>query len=444
MAAINFFAKAILVANGSEKVVISEAPIFLKENTVRDLKTSVGWLIEEGLTTSEDSIPIALKNDIMEILNALIIDNEPTLEEELNNIKGNWRLLDMACNTVRGIAMNAVIDYALWYAKNSFDEIILDDPSKAKLNLEVKKILEKHLDYNIDPSYTIRYILGLNLNKLIYLDKNWVLENIRLIFPNEDDKREYWEAAWSGYLDGNAFNLITYKILREHYDKAIEFLKDDDNNPLDVKLIGYSVERLANEVMRMYINGMEDLKSGNSLVNKFFQRAPDDVVKLAIAYVGQNLSNLNEIENFEEILKRLMELWEERLSKIKNDGVNKHRRELTFFLFWFKNSIFEKKWTVLRLEEILDLTNGSIGAFNDILDTFLDYVRDFPLHIINCIEKIVKYEVVRSGYLIFQEKYKPILKILLESENQEARNKTKDLINYLGSRDIHYFRDLLK
>ena len=195
--------------------------------------------------------------------------------------------------------------------------------------------------------------------------------------------------------------------------------------------------------MRMYINGIEDLKSGNSLVNKFFQRAPDDVIKLAIAYVGQNLSKLNDIENYEEVLIRLMELWEDRLSKIKNDGVDKHTRELTYFLFWFKNSIFEKKWTVLRLKEIIDLTNGSIGVFNEILETFLEYVRDFPLNIINCLEKIVKYEVVRSGYLIFQEKYEPILKILLESENQEARNKTKDLIDYLGSRDLHYFRDLL-
>ena len=239
-------AKAILVAKGKEKVVISEAPIFFKESAVRDLKTSVGWLIEEGLNICENSIPNAFKDDLMEILNALITDKEPTLEVELNNITGNWRLVDMAFNSVRGIALNTVINYGLWYAENNFDDKILKDHSKAKLNMDVKKILERHLNINIDPSYTIRYIFGLNLNKLIYLDKKWVLENIRIIFPIEDDKREYWEAAWSGYLDGNAFNLITYKILREHYDKAIEFLKDDNNNPLDVKLIGYSVERLAN------------------------------------------------------------------------------------------------------------------------------------------------------------------------------------------------------
>jgi len=432
--------KAILVVIEEKEVDIIEEPIFYKENTLRDIKTSIGWLIEDGLTTRKNSIPFSFKNDIMEILNALITDKEPTLEEELNNIKGNWRIQDMAINTVRGIAMNAVIDYGLWYANKKFDDIILNDPSKAKLNMDVKKILEKHLDYTIDSSYTIRYIFGLNLNKLIYLDKKWIIEHINSIFPSEVEKQEYWEAAWSGYLDGNITNQISFKILREHYNRAIKLLNDEK---LDVKLFSYSVERLANEIMRLYIHGIEDLKSKNSLVNKFFLRAPDDILKLAIAFIGQNLSKLNDFENFEEILKRLMELWEDRLSKIKKNDVNKHKRELTFFLFWFKNSIFDKKWTISKLEETLDLTRGSIGLFSDVLDTFVDYVGEFPLNIINCLEKIVKNQVVDDGYLLFQEKYKPILKLLLDSENQEAKNKTKDLINYLGNRDLHYFRDLL-
>ena len=78
-----------------------------------------------------------------------------------------------------------------------------------------------------------------------------------------------------------------------------------------------------------------------------------------------------------------MELWEERLLVIKNSSVDNYRRELVFFLFWFKNSIFDKKWTILKLEEILDLTGGSIDVFSDVLDTFLDYIDEFPLNVIN-------------------------------------------------------------
>ncbi|GAG87467.1 unnamed protein product [marine sediment metagenome] len=116
---------------------------------------------------------------------------------------------------------------------------------------------------------------------------------------------------------------------------------------------------------------------------------------------------------------------------------------LIFFLFWFKNSIFDKKWTILKLEEILDLTGGSIDVFSDVLDTFLDYIDEFPLNVINCLEKIIKNQVGTNGYLLFETKYEPLLAGLLRSEDQEAKDKTRNLINFLGSRDLHYFRDLL-
>ncbi|MBA7539906.1 hypothetical protein ES705_32195 [subsurface metagenome] len=431
--------KAVLIGNDAQ-IDISKEPIFYKENTLRDIKTSIGWLFRNGLSNSENSIPFSFKNDIIEILKILANDDEPTLEEELKSIKGNWSVRDMSINTVRGIAMNSIIDFGLWNARHSYDENTLSDNSKSKLNNQVKTILKTHLDYIVDPSYTIRYIYGFNLNRLIYLDKLWVTENLKSIFPEENDKQEYWEAAWSGYLDGNSVNHITYEVLRDQYNRALDCF---NNENLELKLFNFSTERLANEIMRMYINGIEDLRSENSLVFKFFQKAPDDARKLGIAYIGQNLSNLKDMEDYDLVLKRLMELWEERLLVIKNIGVDNYQRELAFFLFWFKNSIFDKKWTILKLEEILDLTGGSIDIFIDVLDTFLDYIDEFPLNVINCLEKIIKNQVGTVGYLLFEKKYEPLLAGLLHSENKEAKEKARDLINYLGSMDLHYFRELL-
>ncbi len=63
----------------------------------------------------------------------------------------------MSINTVRGIAMNRIINYSLWNATHSYDENTLSDISISKLNDQVKAILKTHLDYKVEQSYTIRF-----------------------------------------------------------------------------------------------------------------------------------------------------------------------------------------------------------------------------------------------------------------------------------------------
>ncbi len=432
--------KAIMIKT-EKSIEISKESIFYKERTLRDIKTSIGRLFRIGLSKDlQNSIPFSYKNDVFVILNVLCDDEEPTFEEELNNIKGNWRISDMSINSVRGIAMNRLIDFTFWNAGYSYDETLLKDNSISKIPEEIKTVIEYHLDDEADPSYTIKYIYGFHLNNLIYLDKKWVIENLTNIFPEEKSKQRYWEAAWSGYLDGNFAHTLTFGILREQYVRAIECFNDGN---LEIKLFNFSTEKFANEIMRLYINGIEDLNSEHSLVFKFFQKTPDDVRKLGIAYLGQIISNLEDLEEYDKVLKRLMELWEDRLRVMKNSNIGNFKRELVFFFFWFKNSIFEKGWTINRLEEVLDLTDGSINVFSDVLDALLEYIDEFPLNVINCLEKIIKNQVRTDGYLLFERKYKPILARLLLSNEKDVREKTKSLINYLGSRDLHYFRDLL-
>ena len=432
--------KAIMMK--TEKIIeISNESIFYKERTLRDIKTSIGRLFQIGLSKDHQNlIPFSYKDDVFAILNILCDDEEPTFEEELNNLKGNGRISDMSINSVRGIAMNGIINFIFWIVGYSYDETLLKDNSISKIPEEIKSVLEYHLDYEADPSYTIRYIYGFHLNNLINLDKKWVIENLTNIFPEERSKQGYWEAAWSGYLDGNLTHAITFEILREQYVRAIECFND---GVLEIELFNFSTERLANEIMRLYIYGIEDLKSENSLVFKFYQKTPDDVRKLGIAYIGQILSSLKDMKEFDLVLKRLMELWEERLLVFKNSNIDDYKREIVFFFLWFNNSIFEKGWAIDRLDEVLDLTNGSINMFSDVLDTFLKYIDEFPLKVIHCLEKIIKNQVKTDGYLLFERKYDPILTRLLLSNEKDIREKTKSLINYLGSRDLHHFRDLL-
>ena len=49
----------------------------------------------------------------------------------------------------------------------------------------------------------------------------------------------------------------------------------------------------------------------------------------------------------------------------------------------------------------------------------------------------------KDGFLVFEDKYKKILKILLNSENDKVKQKSVELINYLLKMNLHSFKDLL-
>ncbi|MEE9377444.1 MAG: hypothetical protein V3V33_05365 [Candidatus Lokiarchaeia archaeon] len=61
---------------------------------------------------------------------------------------------------------------------------------------------------------------------------------------------------------------------------------------------------------------------------------------------------------------------------------------------------------------------------------------------INDLYQIPNFKI-EDGYLSFEDKYKKILKILLNSENEEVKQRTVDLINYLLKMNLHSFKDLL-
>ena len=416
---------------------ISENSIFWKENTLRDIKISIGWLFDTSL--KEQSIPFDYKDRLINLLKVLLQDEEPSQDYELENIKNNMSLSMFSLNTIRGIAMNGIIEYSRWFSRNLRTEETQLISSESKLTPELKDILEQHLDTNKDPSYTIRYIYGTYFNTLFYLDREWLKEHLDSIFPLEKDKQEYWEAAWSGFLRFNSISKPIYDILKSQYDYSINFLSD---RGLDVKLFFFPIDKYIIHIMILYLNGEIELKSQDSIISKFFSLAPDNLISIGIGYIGRHLKEIKDHEKFNDVLIRLKELWEFRLSETEKD-TDKHKRELSNFVYWFINSIFQKNWVISRLKETLVLLNGDIDVHYDVLDKLLDFTEIFPLKVLDCLELIIKYKVKADNLLLFQEKYRVIFEKILRLKNQDVENRIKNVINYLGSRNIHILKDLL-
>lgn len=414
------------------EIKISEEPIFLKENTIRDIKKSIADFFYDNL--NRDSIPIELYKKIWELISLLLKEEDLTKEIEISNIKKNWMPRDMCLNSIRGVATELVFVYLSWIKNFNSEKINSKEIDVSKLIKEVFLVLESLLE---DSLYTTRYIFGMNLNFLSSIDINWVQTNLLKIFPTNKDNLDYFEVIWAGFLDFNSIVFTVFRVLRPLYEYAINIMNNES------VLISFSQEQLAKHLMVLYIYGIESLEEEASLINQFFKISDINARRSAIRSIGVHLEQYTDEEDFENIKERLMKLMEDRIEKAKMEDFEDFKIELYGFLFWFRNSIFDKKWMIHKFLEVLRFLDGSIHVFHDIVDILGDYVKDFPIQVLECLDLIIKSEL-KTGYLIYEEKYTSLLKKLLENENTEIKQNTVNLINYLIKLNFHNFNVLLK
>ncbi len=131
-----------------------------------------------------------------------------------------------------------------------------------------------------------------------------------------------------------------------------------------------------------------------------------------------------------------------RLREVSSENITNYNKELHGFIYWFRNSIFEKEWTINKLLEILRLLNDSFQESYFIPEILEVFAVEYPVQVIECIEIIIKKEI-KDGFLISENKYKSMLKNVINSENEEVNQRAFKLINYLLRMNFHNFKDLL-
>ena len=414
------------------EIQINKEPIFWKEDTLRDTKKSIADFVYDNL--NPDSIPIELYKRIWELISLLLKEEDLTKEIEISNIERNWMPRDMCLNSVRGVATELVFIYLSWIKNINPEQFNSEDIDVSKLITDTFLTLESLLE---DSLYTTRYIFGMNLNFLSSIDINWVKTNILKIFPTNRDNLDYFEASWAGFLDFNNVSLMVFKILRPLYEYAINIMNDER------VLIPFSQQGLTNHLVTLYIYGIESLEEENSLIIQFFNKSNTNARRSAIGSIGVHLQQYVNEEDFEKIIGRLIKLMEYRIEKAKAGNLEDYKEELFSFIFWFRNSIFDNEWMINQFLEVLRLLDGSIDVFYDVIDILGDYVTNFPIQVLECLNLIIKSEA-KSSYLIYEEKYKNLLKKLLENENAEIKQETVNLVNYLIKLNFHNFKDLLR
>jgi len=222
-----------------------------KKSYRRSIIQAIADLIKEG-TRSDDH---AFNPDLLPKAKKILLRLSEKAESDLGDI---INIVTSILNSTKGHIYEALVNYSLRYAR------LYKKADAYRWDEEVKSEFNQRLDRKIEPSLEFSVILGRYLPNLIYLDKQWVTENIERIFPKNNPT--YWEASMCGYLYyANKVYEVIYKLLKN---------SGDSERALDTEFKEeFATKRLIQHIGISFITGEESLDDPSSLLVKVLEKS---------------------------------------------------------------------------------------------------------------------------------------------------------------------------
>ncbi|MCE1188489.1 MAG: hypothetical protein LWX56_05050, partial [Ignavibacteria bacterium] len=357
-----------------------------------------------------------------------------------------------AINSVRGKAMERLIDYGLWYAaKNKDKNADVPEPDRFDSEIKYKELLEHKLDKRNEKSPAVHSIFGIYLPNLMYLNKRWVIENISKIFP--DNQPMYWEAAWASYITGSKFYTDVFKLLHPQYELAVKRL---ENGTL-IKERGISrrtEEALAEHLVIACINGLENINEDTCLLRKFALVKKNNAAYHAVQYIWHLLLDstifADNPEGRPSFWPQAKIYWDLRIQTAKSyitdsdkNNVPEATSEFSLFLTWLKYIPSE-----VTLDELANLLTETLILNKEgyHLPELIDYLQQKSGEEPELAVRILKQAVETEAQIYFYQGKERIMEEILRkglsTGNKTVLAEADIVMNTLGEKGNYYFKDL--
>ncbi len=401
------------------------------------VRSSVASLIEHALGGDSGVIPFALREPVWSVLAPIPDDPDPAFDgSDEGELEGDP--FTRSLNRTRGKAIHAVVRYVVWVARH------LPRPDEKELRLargldeipEARAVLERHLDPGVDRSPAIRSIYGCYFPLLAAIDPAWGSAARNRVFPIGEHDDPLWEAAWEGYVVNNPVYGFATELLTE-YRRAVERsheLKDDKH------LSGDPSKRLAEHIMIFFGRGTVTL-GDDSLVERFFGRAPPELQRRAIQFVGESVSG--EHPPPIEVVERFKALWAWLVARAeRSPSGSVERVALAAFGAWFTAGRFGRAWSMIALQRALNLAQGVDDSFH-VIRSLVDYVGELPAPTLQCLRRIIETDLEGWTVSASTGEVGAILSKAMAASDKGIVRDAVEIVHLLGSRGLHSFRGLL-
>jgi hypothetical protein len=375
------------------------------------------WLLSDAMSSNTVPIPIEARDGVWAAIAPTLDDPDGTQESE--GEQGDPMFCSM--NRVRGVAVRAAIDYALWFARTT---------ASKGMSEEVRLVLERSFS---DPSLAVRGTLVDRLHALANLDDGWCESHIRLLFKSDEQGRDI---AWETYLKyERLFTLDVFRMLRWRYGVAIEILQSDV--VLD-KRSQKLAEAIGNHLARLYWHGKITFGDRDKLLDKFLSNAPASVTGEFMEDIGHWLHT--DGQPAPEVIARLKALWAKRFAIERPE-------ELAVFGWWFSSGCFQETWSIDNFLAALQTLDNLAGGFPPkfaprVGERLADLGPRHLLKVVSCLELLVKANEGGWAILSLRVPARTILAAARTSDDNKVRNVAEATIGRLARKGYVEFRDL--
>jgi hypothetical protein len=393
-------------------------------------RQSIAELFSPAFEARTSGLDVSHRRRVWRILEVLGSDPDPTTEREDSDP------VSVSLNTVRGQATYAILRYAFWMAR--FDEEARKNGTRESALLtellpEVSDALKRVLT---DATPGVRCIVGEWFNRLFFADRDWATAHVDRIFPEGDDERPIWNAAWQTYLKFAGTYDPAYHVLRPKFLTALARIepseREDADGPPELAL----GEHLAGYYWRNAGGG-----DARDLLMHFIKSCSSSAAGRLIDSIGNALERADGIDA--AALQRLVSLWEDVSQRHWDSDEVKRTEILRGFGSWFASGKLEPGYALRQLLRVLGYELGLVDEHR-VMASLASYVQTFPALVAACVDQIVRLERESWRALMWQEEVEAVLRLLLASDDQEAKRQARTTADRLIEAGQFSIRALLK
>ena len=327
---------------------VMSQPRELSKPRGRDEDPDWGWtrrtiasLLQSGLHRGL-GLPFGERQRVWTILEALGRDPSPSAEEEGPFGEDDPRdPATVAINSVRGVTLHAVVEYALWCVRN------LRAPggsSACWLDLlpEVREYLMRTIDPEREPSVAVRSALTQYLPNLSFLDRSWLEDSLERIFTP-------FAPIWDTYLLYSQIHAAVVPLLLPFYIEACRRIGGANSGAK----LNDPERHLAEHVLLLEAHFANQDSRTKEVVDTFYEHASGPQRTHVIGFAGWYVETSTPLTA--DALERIMTLVEARVNAAVAAGDSD---ELVEFAVLFNSDAFPDTWLIALAKLATPLTPG--------------------------------------------------------------------------------------